>query len=76
VVQQSQATGAKRRDFGLSTGRPPLPKKGKSRQSLGQFQRRGGRYTPRGSLEDLDRLVEEDPMKDKLDREPQLLEGL
>jgi len=60
----------------LSTGRPPFPKKGKSRQSLGQFQRRGGRYTPRGSLKDLDRLVEEDPRKDKLDREPQLLEGL
>jgi len=61
VVQQSEATGAKRRDFGFSTKRPPLPKKGKSRQSLGQFQRRGGRYTPKGSLEDLDRLVKEDP---------------
>jgi hypothetical protein len=49
VVEQSQATGAKRRDFEFLTGRPHLPKKGKSRQSSGQFQRRGGSFTPGGS---------------------------
>jgi hypothetical protein len=37
VVEQSQATGAERRDFEFLTRRPPLPKKGKSRQSSGQF---------------------------------------
>jgi hypothetical protein len=37
VVEQSQAIGAKKRDFGFSNGRPPLPKKGKSGKSLGQF---------------------------------------
>jgi hypothetical protein len=51
VVEQSQATGARRRDFKFLTRRPPLPKKGKSGQSLGQFQRRGGSFTPGGSLE-------------------------
>ncbi|KAL9387854.1 hypothetical protein Peur_020978 [Populus x canadensis] len=40
VVEQSQAMGAKRRDFEFITGRPPLPKKGKSGPSSGQFQRR------------------------------------
>ena len=49
VVEQSQATGDKRRDFGFSTGRPPLPKKEKSGQSSGQFQRRGRSYTLGGS---------------------------
>jgi hypothetical protein len=37
VVEQSQAIGAKRRDFEFITGRPPLPKKGKSGPSSGQF---------------------------------------
>jgi hypothetical protein len=37
VVEQSQAIGAKRRDFEFLTGRPPLPNKGKSGQSSGQF---------------------------------------
>jgi len=37
VVEQSQAMGAKRRDFEFITGRPPLPKKGKSGPSSGQF---------------------------------------
>jgi hypothetical protein len=41
--------GAKRRDFEFIIGRPPLPKKRKSRPSSGQFQRRGGSFTP-GSL--------------------------
>ena len=49
VVEQSQAMGAKRRDFEFITGRPPLPKKGKSGPSSGQFQRRGGSFTPGGS---------------------------
>jgi len=49
VVEQSQATRAKRRDFEFLTGRHPLPKKGKSGQSSGQFQRRGGSFTPGGS---------------------------
>jgi hypothetical protein len=49
VVEQSQATGAKRGDFEFLTGRPPLPKKGKSEQSSGQFQRRGGSFTLGGS---------------------------
>jgi hypothetical protein len=49
VVEQSQVTGAKRRDFGFLTRRPPLPNKGKSGQSSGQFQRRGRSYTPGGS---------------------------
>jgi hypothetical protein len=38
VVEQSQVTGAKRRDFEFLTGRPPIPKipkKGKSGQSSG-----------------------------------------
>ena len=30
VDEQSQAKGDKRRDFEFITGRPPLPKKGKS----------------------------------------------
>jgi hypothetical protein len=37
VVKQSQAMGAKRRDFEFLTRRPPVPKKGKSRQSSRQF---------------------------------------
>jgi hypothetical protein len=37
VVEQSQVIGAKRRDFEFFTGRPPLPKKGKSGKSSGQF---------------------------------------
>jgi hypothetical protein len=41
--------GAKRRDFEFLIGRPPLPKKGKSGQSSGQFQRRGESFTPGGS---------------------------
>jgi len=41
--------GAKRRDFEFITGRPPLPKKGKSGPSSGQFQRRGGSFIPGGS---------------------------
>jgi len=45
VVEQSPAIGAKRGDFEYLTGRPPLPKKGKSKQSSGQFQRRGGSFT-------------------------------
>jgi hypothetical protein len=49
VVEQSQAMGAKMRDFKFLTGRPPLLKKGKSGQSSGQFQRRGESFTPRGS---------------------------
>jgi hypothetical protein len=56
VVEHSQVTGAKRRDFGFLTRRPPLPKKGESGQSSGQFQRRSGSFTQK----DLDRLVEED----------------
>jgi hypothetical protein len=35
VVEQSRASGGKRRDFGFSTGRPPLPKKWKSGLSSG-----------------------------------------
>jgi hypothetical protein len=50
VVEQSQVIGAKRRDFEFLTRRPPLPKKGKSRHSSGQFQRRGGSFTLGGSL--------------------------
>jgi len=50
LVEQGQATGAKRRDFEFLTRRPPLPKKGKSGQSSEQFQRRGGSFTPGGSL--------------------------
>ena len=50
VVEQSQVIGAKRRDFEFLIGRPPLPKKGKSGQSSGQFQRRGESFTPGGSL--------------------------
>jgi len=42
--------GAKRRDFEFLTGRPPLPKKGKSGQSSGQFQKIGESFTPGGSL--------------------------
>jgi len=49
VVEQSQVIGAKRRDFEFLTGRPPLSKKGKSEQSSGQFQRRGGSFTLGGS---------------------------
>jgi len=49
VVEHSQAMGAKRRDFEFITGRPPLPKKGKSGPSSGQFQRKGGSFTPGGS---------------------------
>jgi hypothetical protein len=49
VVEQSQAMGAKRRDFEFLTRRPPLPKKGKSGQSLGQFHKRGESFTPGGS---------------------------
>jgi hypothetical protein len=49
LVEQSQATRAKRRDFGFSIARPPFPKKGKSGQSLGQFQKRGGNFTPGGN---------------------------
>ena len=37
VVEQSQAIGAKRRDFRFLTRRPPLPKKGKSGKSSRQF---------------------------------------
>jgi len=37
VVEQSQATGAKRRDFRFLTRRPPLSKKGKSGKSSRQF---------------------------------------
>jgi len=37
VIEQSQAMGAKRRDFEFITRRPPLPKKWKSRPSSGQF---------------------------------------
>jgi hypothetical protein len=37
VVKQSRASRGKRRDFGFLTWRPPLPKKGKSGQSSGQF---------------------------------------
>jgi hypothetical protein len=37
LVEQSQATGAKRRDFGFSIGRPHFPKKRKSGQLLEQF---------------------------------------
>jgi len=48
VVEQSQAMGVKRRDFEFITGRPPLPKKGKSGPSSGQFQRSGS-FTPGGS---------------------------
>jgi hypothetical protein len=50
VVEQSQAIGAKRRDFEFLIERPPLPKKGKSGQSSGQFQRRGGSLTSGRSL--------------------------
>jgi hypothetical protein len=35
VVEQSRASGGKRRDFGFSTGRPPLPNKWKSGLSSG-----------------------------------------
>ena len=45
VVEQSQATGARRRDFKFLTRRPPLPKKGKSEQSSGQFHRKGWSFT-------------------------------
>jgi hypothetical protein len=34
VVEQSQTSGVKRRDFEFLTGRPPLPKKGKNGKSL------------------------------------------
>jgi len=37
------------RDFGFSTGRPPLPKKGKNWQSSEQFQSRDGSFTLGGS---------------------------
>jgi len=37
VVEQSQTTGAKRREFRFSSGRPPLPKKGKSGKSSEKF---------------------------------------
>jgi hypothetical protein len=37
LVEQSQTIRAKMRDFEFLTGRPPLPKKGKSEQSSGQF---------------------------------------
>jgi hypothetical protein len=50
VVEQSQAMGARRRDFEFLTGRPPLLKKGKSGQSSGYVQRRGESFTPEGSL--------------------------
>jgi len=50
LVEQSQATGDKRRDFGFAIGRPPFPKKRKSGQSLEQFQKGGGNFTPGGSL--------------------------
>jgi hypothetical protein len=69
VVEQSQATGAKRRDFGSLIGRPPFSKKGNSGQSSGQFQRRGGSCTLGGSQEDLGKWVEEDLGEDRLDRE-------
>jgi hypothetical protein len=49
MVEQSQTFGGKRRDFGFLTGRPPLPKKGKSEQSPGQFQRRSESFTLGGS---------------------------
>jgi hypothetical protein len=35
VVEKSQATGAKRRDFEFLTGRPPFLKKRKSGKSSG-----------------------------------------
>jgi hypothetical protein len=50
MVEPSQIIGAKRRDFEFLTRRPPLPKKGKSGQSSGQFQRRGRSFTLGGSL--------------------------
>jgi hypothetical protein len=50
VVEQSQVIGAKRRDFEFFIGRPPLPKKEKSRQSSSHFQKRGGSFIPGGSL--------------------------
>jgi len=70
------AMGAKRRDFEFITGRPPLPKKGKSGPSSGQFQRRGGVSPQEGAQEDLDKSVEEELGEDSLDRELKLLEGL
>jgi len=50
MVEQSQVTRDKRKDFEFFIERPPLPKKGKCGQSSGQFQRRGGIFTPGGSL--------------------------
>jgi hypothetical protein len=50
VVKQIQVIGAKRRDFEFLNGRPPLPKKKKSRQLSSQFQKRGGSFIPGGSL--------------------------
>lgn len=41
VSEQGHMTRVKRRDFVYSTSRSPLLKRGKNRQSSGQFQRRG-----------------------------------
>jgi hypothetical protein len=76
VVEQSQATGAKRRDFRFLTGRPPLLKKGK----VGSHQdssRGEVRVSPQEvAHEDLDKFVQKDPGEDRLNRESRMLECL
>jgi len=76
VVKQSQAMGAKRRDFEFIIGRPPLPNKGKSGHHQDSSSEGVGVSPQEGAQEDLDKSVEEELGEDSLDRESKLLEGL